>query len=73
VKTITRPPPTRISLQKETEQLQKLLQDMLSFPMKNNLKITESSNSALKTPNDMYKDLLLQRIKTYKEQTSSEE
>jgi hypothetical protein len=49
-----------------------LLNDMLSFPMKTNLNISDPSQSPLRTPNDRYKDYLLQQIKTYKEQQSEE-
>ena len=46
---------------------------MLSFPVKNNLTFSDPSQSPLRTPNDRYKDYLLQQIKTYKEQTKKEE
>ena len=49
------------------------INDMLSFPLKNNLEITETFQSPLRTPNDMYKDYLLQQIKTYKEKTTKKE
>jgi hypothetical protein len=50
-----------------------LLNDMFSFPMKNNLSFSSPAQSPLRTPNDMYKDYLLQKIKSYKEQTSEKE
>jgi hypothetical protein len=50
-----------------------LLNDMLSFPTKNTLEINETSTSPLRTPNDMYKDYLVQQLKTYKEKTTKEE
>ena len=44
-----------------------ILNEMLAFPLKNNLDITEQTISALRTPNDLYKEYLLQQLKTYKE------
>jgi hypothetical protein len=51
-----------------SNQHNQLLNDMLSFPTKNTLEIKESSYSPLRTPNDIYKDQLLQLVKTYKEE-----
>lgn len=62
--------PTIDDVSKEHNQL---LQDMISFPTKNTLEITSSSQSALRTPNDMYKDFLLQQIKTQKEKNTKKE
>jgi len=62
--------PTIEDIAKEHNQL---LNDMISFPTKNNIDITASSTSALRTPNDMHKDYLLQLIKTNKEKTETKE
>lgn len=62
--------PTIDDVSKEHNQL---LHDMISFPTKNTLEITSSSQSALRTPNDMYKDFLLQQIKTQKEKNTKKE
>jgi len=50
-----------------SSQHQHILNEMLTFPSKNNLDITEQTISALRTPNDLYKEYLLQQLKTYKE------
>lgn len=49
-----------------------LLNNMLSFPTKNTLNITETMSSPLETPNDRYKNYILQQIKTYKETSEKE-
>ena len=55
-----------------SNQHNELLQNMLSFPEKNMLNITESMTSPLETPNDRYRNYLLQQIKTYKETSEKE-
>ncbi|MBS3748397.1 MAG: hypothetical protein KGY67_01710 [Candidatus Thermoplasmatota archaeon] len=49
-----------------------LLQNMLSFPTKNTLNVSETMTSPLQTPNDRYKNYLLQQIKTYNETSDKE-
>ena len=56
-----------------SQQHNQLLHDMLSFPTKKNLELSELTQSPLRTPNDIYKDSLLQRIKTYNERKVTEE
>jgi hypothetical protein len=60
------------TIQDIATQHQHILNDMLTFPSKNNIEITKKMISPLYTPNDLYKDYLLQQLKTYKENSTED-
>ena len=50
-----------------------LLNDILSFPTKHSLDNKDRSISPLRTPNDIYKDKLLQKLHTTKTKSKEKE